>query len=211
MTPMPVVVMKIWSPLPRLTTFVSPVTNCTPASRGGGAHRLDHAAQVLDGQALFENERRGEIERARSAHGEIVHRAVDGEAADVAAGKEDRRDHEGVCGEGQARAADRRGPPGRPACRGLGLLNAGRKILSMSSAVSLPPLPWPSTMCLCSKMGIGQEPNSGDAAASIAPECCSAWPRSCLFVDRAGHAFRKLLMHRPAPCCMLHEGGGDLL
>ena len=73
---------------------------------GRGAHRLDDAAQIVDGQAFFEDERGGEIQRLRAAHGQIVDGAVDGEAADVAAGKEDRRDHEGVGGEGEARAAD---------------------------------------------------------------------------------------------------------
>ena len=54
------------------------------------AHRVEHASQVLDGETFFENETGGEVERARAAHGEVVDRAVDGEAADVAAGKEDR-------------------------------------------------------------------------------------------------------------------------
>src|ERR1039458_6340815 len=53
----------------------------------------------------------------------------------------------------------------------MGLRKAGRKILSIRSAVSLPPLPWPSTICLCSKMGTGQEPKSGETGASGA--CCS--------------------------------------
>ena len=56
----------------------------------GGAHGFDDAAQIVDGQAFFEDEGGGEIQRLRAAHGEVVDRAVHGEAADVAAGKEDR-------------------------------------------------------------------------------------------------------------------------
>ena len=73
---------------------------------GSGAHGLDDAAEIVDRQAFFEDERGGEIERLRAAHREVVDGAVDGETADVAAGKEDRRDDKGVGGEGEARVAD---------------------------------------------------------------------------------------------------------
>ena len=57
-------------------------------------------------QALFQDERRRKIQRTGAAHGEIVDRAVDCQSADVAAGKENRRNHERVGGESQARAVD---------------------------------------------------------------------------------------------------------
>src|ERR1019366_1192017 len=70
------------------------------------AHGFDDAAQIVDGQALFEDERGGEVHGLGAAHGEVVDRAMHGEVADVAAWKEDGRDDEGVGGEGEARAGD---------------------------------------------------------------------------------------------------------
>ena len=84
-TPTPVVVMKTPSPLPCSTTLVSPVTIGTPASRDAAAIDSDDALQVRQRKSLLEHERRGEIERARARHRDVVDRAVDGEAADVAA------------------------------------------------------------------------------------------------------------------------------
>ena len=46
------------------------------------------------------------IERVRAAHRQVVDRAVNRQRSDVAAGKEQRLHHEGIRGEGQARAAD---------------------------------------------------------------------------------------------------------
>ncbi len=46
-TPMPVVVIKILSPLPRLTTLVSPVTNCTPASRAAAILQIAKLAPAI--------------------------------------------------------------------------------------------------------------------------------------------------------------------
>ena len=43
---------------------------------------------------------------ARAAHRQIVHRAVHRQFADVAAGEEQRRHHERIRGEGDARGAD---------------------------------------------------------------------------------------------------------
>ena len=98
--------MNILSPLPRFTTLVSPVTSCTPALCA--ASRMDSTTRRSSsaGQAFFQNECRRQIERARSTHGQIVHCAVDGQASDVAAGKEDRRDHERIGGESQAGTVD---------------------------------------------------------------------------------------------------------
>ena len=58
-------------------------------------------AQELDGDALLDNHRAGEIERPRAADGEIVDRAAHGKLADIAAGKHQRIDHEGIGGEGE--------------------------------------------------------------------------------------------------------------
>ena len=83
--PMPAVLMKMPSPLPRSTTFVSPVTSCTPAAARPPLHRRDDAPQRLHRQPLFEDEARAQIERPRAAHRQVVDRAVDRQRADVAA------------------------------------------------------------------------------------------------------------------------------
>ena len=85
---------------------MSPVTSVTPASVGGLAHRLHDAPEIVHRQAFLENEADREIQRPRAAHGEIVDRAVDGQLADVAAGKKDRADDVGIGAEGQAVRAD---------------------------------------------------------------------------------------------------------
>ena len=88
--PMPEVLMKILSPLPRPTTFVSPVTIRTPAR--SAACRADSTTRRRSpsGQPLLEDEGERQRERLRAADGEVVHRAVHGQLADVAAGEEDR-------------------------------------------------------------------------------------------------------------------------
>ena len=55
--------------------------------------RCDDALKIRNRQAFFEDEREREIERFRATHREVVDSAVDGEFADVAARKKDRRDH----------------------------------------------------------------------------------------------------------------------
>src|ERR1035438_1546889 len=49
---------------------------------GGLAHGFGDARQQVDGEALFQDERRGEIKRFGATHGQIVDGAVDGERAD---------------------------------------------------------------------------------------------------------------------------------
>ena len=73
---------------------------------GGLAHGLGDARQNVDGEALFEDERGGEVERFGATHGEIVDGAVDGERADIAAAEEERLDDEAIGGEGEALGAD---------------------------------------------------------------------------------------------------------
>src|ERR1700689_2579075 len=56
----------------------------------GRLHRGDDLLQVGDGEALFEDEPGGQVERHRAGHRQVVHRAVDSKVADVAAGEEQR-------------------------------------------------------------------------------------------------------------------------
>ena len=62
-------------------------------------------ASVSIGKTLFHDEGGGQEQGTRAAHGEIIDGAVDGQLADIAAGEEERRDHERIRREGQARAA----------------------------------------------------------------------------------------------------------
>ena len=57
---------------------------------------VGHPREIGERQPLLDHEARGQIERARARHRDVVDRAVDRERADVAAGKEDRRDDIGV-------------------------------------------------------------------------------------------------------------------
>ena len=59
---------------------------------GGSRHAGDDAVEIGEREPLFQHEGCGEIERARARHGHVVDRAMDRERADVAAGKEQRRD-----------------------------------------------------------------------------------------------------------------------
>ena len=97
--------MKMRSALPRSTTLVSPVTSDHAGRAGGGGHGLDDAVQVVQRQALLQDERTGEEAGPRAHDGEVVDGAGDGQRADVAAREEGGRDHVGVGGEGE---------PGRP-------------------------------------------------------------------------------------------------
>ena len=97
--PNPVVVMKILSPLPRFTTFVSPVTSSTPASFVAALIDLTTRYRSSVANPSSKNKCRGNVERLRSAHGQVVNRAVNGQIADIAAGKKNRRNHERIGGE----------------------------------------------------------------------------------------------------------------
>ena len=72
-------------------------------ARGAGrvAHRGDDAAEQCGLEALLEDEGGAEEGRPRPAHREIVDGAVDGEAADVAAGEDERPDDVGIGGHGE--------------------------------------------------------------------------------------------------------------
>ena len=71
---------------------------------GGLLHRGNDGAECFHLESFFENESCAQVERARAAHREIVHRAIDGEIADIAAGENQGADNEGIRGEGQARS-----------------------------------------------------------------------------------------------------------
>ena len=68
------------------------------------ANRFANAAQVIHGEALFEHHGDREVFHLGAARGNVVHRAANGQTADVAAGEEMRRDHERVGGKRQALA-----------------------------------------------------------------------------------------------------------
>ena len=72
--------------------------------RARASHRGDDLLELRDLEPLLEDEGRREEARNRAPHGEVVHRPVHGEAADVAAGEEERAHDERVGGEGDARA-----------------------------------------------------------------------------------------------------------
>ena len=66
------------------------------------AHRGDDPPEQIERKSLLQDEADAEIERLRTAHGEVVDRAVDGERADVAAGKDQRPHHVGIGREGES-------------------------------------------------------------------------------------------------------------
>ena len=88
---MPEVVMNTWSPLPRSTTLVSPVTSATPASSQACRMESTMRCRSSIGKTFFKNERGRKKQRPGAADGQIVDRAVNCELADVAAGKEEGR------------------------------------------------------------------------------------------------------------------------
>ncbi len=56
-------------------------------------HRHDDALQIGEWKAFLKNKPGGQIERPRPGHGDVVHRAMNRQRADVTARKEQRRDH----------------------------------------------------------------------------------------------------------------------
>jgi hypothetical protein len=55
-------------------------------------HRVDDALEVGEREAFFQDEAGREVQRLGARHGDVVDRAVHRQAADVAAGEEQRRD-----------------------------------------------------------------------------------------------------------------------
>ena len=93
---MPVVAMNTPSALPRSTTLVSPVTTGTPDARAASPILSAMRFKSANAKALFDDEARGEIERLRTRHRDIVDGTVHGERADVAAWEEQWGDHVAV-------------------------------------------------------------------------------------------------------------------
>ena len=98
-TPMPVVVMNSLSQAPLFTTLVSPVTIFTPASRAVAAIERAIWRRRSIGDSFLDDDGARQVQRHRAADGKIVDRAADRKLADVAAGKNQRIDDEGVGGE----------------------------------------------------------------------------------------------------------------
>lgn len=69
---------------------------------GRPLHGLDDIPEGFHRQPFFEDEPDAEVEGPRSAHGEIINGAMDGEGADITAGKKQGLDHVGIGGEGDA-------------------------------------------------------------------------------------------------------------
>src|ERR1039458_6145595 len=72
--------------------------------RRRSAQRIHHASKFVHREALFDDEGGAQKQRRGAAHRQIVHRAVNGEGADVAAGKEQWLHYEGIGGDGKTLA-----------------------------------------------------------------------------------------------------------
>src|ERR1035441_10528423 len=68
------------------------------------AQRIHHAPEFIHREALFDDEGGAQKQRRCAAHRQIVHRAVNGERTDVAAGKEQWLHYEGIGGDGETLA-----------------------------------------------------------------------------------------------------------
>ena len=87
---------------------------CTVGRRG------QHRIQIGDGEAFFQDQRKGQISRDAAAHQEIVHGAADRQLADIAAGKAPWADHEAVGGHHQRLCAGRHDGPIAQLMQGIG-------------------------------------------------------------------------------------------
>ncbi len=67
-----------------------------PGGVGSPGHADNDALQVGQGQTLFQDKTRREIERPGAGHGHIVYGPVHRQRTDVSAGKKQRRDHMAV-------------------------------------------------------------------------------------------------------------------
>ena len=77
-----------------------------PAASAARGDRLDLGLQVVRGEALLEDQRQAERERARARHGQVVDGPVHGQVADRAAREAERLDDERVGREGERGAVD---------------------------------------------------------------------------------------------------------
>ena len=72
----------------------------------GFTHAVGDALEIREPETFLDDETRRKIERTSARHGDIVDRSVHGERADVAARKEQWRDHMAVGRHHHASAAD---------------------------------------------------------------------------------------------------------
>jgi hypothetical protein len=111
-------------------------------------HGGDDAAQVVQRQAIFQDEGRRQVQRPGAADRQIVDGAVDGQLADVAAGEEQRPDHERIRREGKAQPFALEGRRVNVAWSSRAASTSppkpARNTRWSRSADSRPPLPWPS-------------------------------------------------------------------
>ena len=98
--------MYMLSALPCSTTLVSPPAILTPGLFRGLGHGANFRFQNIRRQSGFQNKSHDDRFRPRAGHREIVHRAVDGQLADGAAGKTQRLDHKTVRGHGDSCSVD---------------------------------------------------------------------------------------------------------
>ena len=89
--PIPAVLMKILSALPRSTTLVSPATILTPALLCCFSHRGDDSLKIRIREPFFENISRQSGRGVGTDHGEIIHCPAYSQLPDVSTRKKDGR------------------------------------------------------------------------------------------------------------------------
>ena len=176
-SPIPVVLMNNSSPLPFSTTLVSPVTTSTPASAAARCSDSTTRRSTSHRQALFKDEARAQEERLRPAHGQIIHRAMHSERADISSRKEQRLHHERVGGECQARVSDIARSPDRPAVPAQGSETQAGRCREPTPRSVLPPLPCPRTMVSFTGSGVGQLSSAIVFVAIICPQSAATCRR----------------------------------
>ena len=77
-----------------------------PVCFGRRAHRRDDSPEIVERQALLQNEPGAQERGARSRHRQVVHRAEDRQLSDVAAREKKRVDDVAVRGEREPRASE---------------------------------------------------------------------------------------------------------
>src|SRR6185437_451825 len=172
--PIPEVLIKIWSPLPRSTTFVSPVTSETPAA--AAASRIDSSTRR---KSCIENPS-SIINPAERYPGRAPHIARSLTVPWTASlpisppGKKiGFTTYESVLKASFALFKENTAPSCNDSSNGF--RNAGRIMRSINRCVILPPLPCARTISLCSEIGSGHVPFSGEASAAAAED---SWKRS---------------------------------
>ena len=73
-----------------------PCDDTNARQTGSLSHGAYHSVQDIQGKPLLQNEPRRQVQRFRAAHGQIIHRPVNGQGADIAAGKLQGLHHEAI-------------------------------------------------------------------------------------------------------------------